>query len=59
MPTNSATAPESKTVALYLPAVERELQPGIYKELIESARCQGSEYSKMGFCACHLRSVRQ
>jgi hypothetical protein len=37
MPTDSAAAPESKTDALYLPAVERELQPGIYKGLIESA----------------------
>ena len=27
--------------------MERELQPGIYKELIESAQHQGSEYSKI------------
>ncbi len=47
MPTNSVTASESKAAALYLPAVERDLQPGIYKELIESARRQGSEYSKI------------
>jgi uncharacterized peroxidase-related enzyme len=47
MPANPVTASESKAAALYLPAVERELQPGIYKELIESARRQGSEYSKI------------
>jgi hypothetical protein len=47
MPTNPAAVPESKAGALYLSAVERELQPGIYKELIESARRQGSEYSKI------------
>jgi uncharacterized peroxidase-related enzyme len=47
MPTNSAAAPESKAAALYLPGVERNLQPGTYKDLIESARSQGTEYSKI------------
>jgi len=47
VPTNPVTAQESNAAALFLPAVERELQPGIYKELIESARRQGSEYSKI------------
>jgi len=46
MSTDPAVARESKAAELYLPAVERELQPGIYKALIESARSQGTEYSK-------------
>jgi uncharacterized peroxidase-related enzyme len=47
MPANSALSLEPTAATLYLPGVERELQPGIYKELIQSARREGTEYPKI------------
>jgi uncharacterized peroxidase-related enzyme len=47
MSTNSTTLREECGEALYLPGVESAPQPGIYKELIEAARSQGTEYSKI------------
>lgn len=47
MSTSSATARELKRESLFLPGVESNPQPGIYKELIETARSQGAEYSKI------------
>ncbi len=53
MSTNSASAlgvnaaPEVKNDGLYLPGVESAPEPGIYKQLIDSARSQGAEYSKI------------
>jgi uncharacterized peroxidase-related enzyme len=35
------------TPSLYLPAVEARHQPGIYRDLISSARERGAEYSKI------------
>ena len=32
---------------LYLPGVESDLKPGVYRTLIESARKNGTEYSKI------------
>jgi hypothetical protein len=32
---------------LYLAGVESNLKPGLYKDLIESARARGAEYSKI------------
>jgi hypothetical protein len=36
-----------KVSALYLPGVEGDLKPGLYKDLIDSARDRNAEYSKI------------
>ena len=41
------SAPASKTASLYLPNVEAYPQPGVYRDLIESARARNVEYSKI------------
>ena len=41
------SAEADKAGALYLPDVEANLQPGIYRDLIEGARGRNAEYSKI------------
>jgi len=41
------SAPTSNTAPLYLPGVEAHPQPGVYRDLIESARARNAEYSKI------------
>jgi uncharacterized peroxidase-related enzyme len=38
---------ESSAASLHLPGVERNPQPGTYRTLIESAKANGAEYSKI------------
>jgi len=38
---------DSTMSALYLPGVESSLKPGLYKDLIDSARARQAEYSKI------------
>lgn len=41
------SAPTRSAGALFLPAVEARAQPGVYRDLIASARSRGEEYSKI------------
>ena len=41
------SAPTASRAALYLPAVEANPQPGIYRDLVSAARERGAEYSKI------------
>jgi len=41
------SAPATKTATLHLPDVETHPQPGVYRDLIESARARNVEYSKI------------
>ena len=41
------SAPTSNTAPLYLPGVEAHPQPGVYRDLIESARARNVEHSKI------------
>jgi uncharacterized peroxidase-related enzyme len=38
---------QTARAALYLPAVEADLKPGVYRTLVEAARAAGAEYSKI------------
>lgn len=44
---SSAPAREQGGKPLYLPGVEKNLKPGLYKDLIDSARARNAEYSKI------------
>jgi uncharacterized peroxidase-related enzyme len=44
---SSAPAREQGEKPLYLPGVENNLKPGLYKDLIDSARARNAEYSKI------------
>jgi len=44
---SSAPVRESSPKSLYLPGIENDLKPGLYKDLIESARARNEEYSKI------------
>jgi uncharacterized peroxidase-related enzyme len=44
---SSAPARERGEKPLYLPGVENNLKPGLYKDLIDSARARNAEYSKI------------
>ena len=41
------SAPTPSLPALYLPQVEADLKPGVYRTLVEAARAAGTEYSKI------------
>jgi uncharacterized peroxidase-related enzyme len=41
------SVPAAKGASLYLPGLEANPQPGIYKQLIDSARARNAEYSKI------------
>jgi uncharacterized peroxidase-related enzyme len=41
------SAPTDKAASLYLPDVEANPQPGIYRDLIQAARARNAEYSKI------------
>jgi uncharacterized peroxidase-related enzyme len=41
------SAEPRKRPSLYLPGVEENSKPGIYRELVEAARMRGAEYSKI------------
>jgi len=47
MPVHSGTHPVAQSRRLYLPAVEENLQPGVYRSLVENARARNGEYSKI------------
>jgi uncharacterized peroxidase-related enzyme len=47
MTTDSMVNPAAQTKRLHLPGVEQNLQPGIYKNLVEAARERNAEYSKI------------
>jgi uncharacterized peroxidase-related enzyme len=44
---SSAPAREHDEKPLHLPGVENNLKPGLYKDLIDSARARNAEYSKI------------
>ena len=41
------SAPTRDAAALHLPGVEADPKPGVYRDLIDTARAQGAEYSKI------------
>jgi uncharacterized peroxidase-related enzyme len=41
------SAPSDKLASLYLPEIESNHQPGIYRDLIQAARARNAEYSKI------------
>ena len=41
------SGPTTSVKSLYLPGVEARPQPGVYRDLIDAARTQGAEYSKI------------
>src|ERR1039458_5352291 len=43
----STVSARARAKALYLPGVESNPKPGLYKELIDSARGRNAEYSKI------------
>ncbi|HEY8485580.1 MAG TPA: peroxidase-related enzyme [Longimicrobiales bacterium] len=47
MPVHSGTHPVAHSRRLHLPAVEENLQPGVYRRLVENARARNVEYSKI------------
>jgi len=50
---------DSTMSTLYLPGVESNLKPGLYKDLIDSARGRQAEYSKIWTRSRSSVSLRQ